>query len=684
MTLAKIIRKTKFNNQKTNTNRPLKALMGAQQDKTQASLFFPLFWLLTLLTIPLLISSLSLFDLSILLLIILLNTASGAAILLHSNTFKEHFIFWPVSLFLGNLLVSILIIFSPSSFAIPILIATGALAIISLIIFRERFHLIEKPPIHPLALFTAMAIPLIYFFISGDAVQAVHSVPFQAKGALPDSFFFTLVAHSYSQFPFSNSFFDYGAELSYQPVAFFPPALLTKLSGIPAQVTLWSIWMPFYMISAPLIIAYTAIKYFFKSRKHINICFVFAVVLFYSLAPINPKYLISLNIEKIVWLGTGYLLPGGNPPYTAAMLLGGIILFLFFSKQSFSLTDKILMVVLTALLIKTKIAFYIPFGIFIGVISLLEYFKDGQKERIKLLLLSLIPALLIYLYPFTSSTSAQFFFNPGYYVNYFMKLTNSSSLLNGTLIMIVSLALWGGIRFLVIAVGLIKKSQKSRALVFGALTALILSLTLPLLLRLKMIAPDGTLLQDVTFDLVQFVRGGFFIFTIAGMFIIFSFWKEFFSNKRVLIPLVLFCGLVNMSNITRLSTKKMVEENQKWRTEVRNELNTVNPEGLLAIKGSRKYSGQLLAAEGYGPWWFTTKRGDGSGYIMGNKNYYRAVAIDSIFEGNTPEKTLNLMKTENVEYIIATPETKPRLDSLQNTDLNITRKGIFKWLYKID
>jgi hypothetical protein len=102
----------------------------------------------------------------------------------------------------------------------------------------------------------------------------------------------------------------------------------------------------------------------------------------------------------------------------------------------------------------------------------------------------------------------------------------------------------------------------------------------------------------------------------------------------------------------------------------------------LAIKGNRKFSGQLLAAEGFGPWWFTTKRGDGSGYIMSNKNYYRAAAVDSLINGSHPLQALGLMTAGNVDYFIATPDTKPRLDSLREISL-LKQESNFEWVYKI-
>lgn len=651
----------------------------------KSSLIYLFVWILVLLYNPILHKTISVAEIGMSLLFILVATFAGVSILIHSNIFTDRFIFWPVSIFVGSLIIGTFIIFIPSSFVIPVLLLITAGSIAILFFTTQNVDKNKSEPLFPIIwLVPAFTIILIHQFTGTDYIEAQSLIPFQGKDALPDSFFFTLVAESYSHFGHSNSFFDYGANLMYQPIAFYPPAALTKFSGIPAQVTLWGIWMPFYKIATPIVICYGIIKHFVKEQKNAGWIFLLSILLLYSLAPINPKYILSLELEKIVWLGTGYLLPGGNPPFTAALLLGGVVMYIFFSKEKCSVIDQILLVILIALLINTKIAFYIPFGIFIGIIAIFKYYHNSDKQRLILLLLSIIPALIFYLFPLNSAEDnlSHFSFNPGFYLHYFMSLTGVSSFNKGLIIMTGTLALWGGIRFLIMFLGLKTNFKETNPYVIAALISLTGSILLPSLLTLKLIAPDGELLQNLTFDLVQFVRGAFFITTIASLIIIFSQWKNFFSKKWITTSLVLFSVLVISSNVTRYIISNTTEDDQTWRNEVRKELKSVNKTGLYAIKGTRKYSGQLLAAEGFGPWWFTTKRGDGSGYIMNNKNYYRAVAMDSLLSGNNPSQIIDLMKKENVQLIVATPDTKNVMDKLKNLQY-IHQKPNDNWIYRL-
>lgn len=651
----------------------------------KSSLPYLFVWILVLFYNPILHKTISFTEVGISLLFVIIASITGTSILKHSNVFTDRFILWPVSIILGSLIIGICIIFIPSSFVIPVLFVITAGSIAAL--YRPpNVNKIESEPLFPLIwLLPAFLIILIHQFAGTDYIEASSLLPFQGKDALPDSFFFTLVAESYSNFGHSNSFFDFGANFNYQPIAFYPPAALSKLSGMPAQVTLWGIWMPFYKMAGPIIICYGIIKHFVKNRNHVGWLFLLSILLFYSLAPINPKYLLTLELDKIVWLGTGYLIPGGNPPFTAALLIGGVVMHIFFSKAKYSIVDQVLLVILIALLINTKIAFYIPFGIFLGVIALFKYFMNADKQRLFLLLLSVIPALFFYLLPFNSTgdSMAHFSFDPGYYIQSFMTLVGTSSYSKGLVTMIGTLAIWGGIRILIMLIGLKINLKETVSYVIAAFVALFLSVLLPSLLTLKLVAPDGTLLQNLTFDLVQFVRGGFFIITIATLIVIFSQWEAFFSKKWIATSLILFSLLVVSSNASRFINTRMPEEDQTWRNEVRKELNSVQKNGLFAIKGTRKYSGQLLAAEGIGPWWFTTKRGDGSGYIMNNRNYYRSDAVDSLFFGNNPSQIIDLMKQENVQLIVATPETRAKLEELKNTNY-LKQSHKYYWIYTLE
>ena len=644
-----------------------------------------LFWFLILFYNPLIFKTICLKEAGIAILYIITAQSIGLSILNRSNIFTDYFILVPTSIFLGSIFSGFLIITIPCSNTILILFTLTLLSALFLITSKNKIKKSTEPVFPYIWIIPALIIILIHQFAGSDYIEARLIIPLQKKNGLPDSYFFTLVTQSYSLYGHGNSFFDYGAGLFYQPVAFYAPAALSKLSDISAQVSLWGIWMPFYKMAAPLVIVYSIIKHFYKEKRQAGWVFLISILLFYGLAPINPKYLLSFNLDKIVWLGTGYLLPGGNPPFTTALLLGGVVMYIFFSNETYNKLDKTLVVGLMALMINTKIAFYIPLGLFLGTISTYNYLYKQEKEKVTLLLISIIPAFVLYLTTAIfqeGNNLTHFNFSPGFYLHSFMKLAGVISIGKGLLIMTGTLLIWFGIRLLIILLGLKASFKETLPYFTAVVVSLTLSVLLPSLLSLQLRAPSGEILQDLTFDLIQFVRGAFFITTIAAIVIIVSQWKIIFSKKLITITIVFFGIVVTSSNAYKYINSEIIKEDQTWRNKVRNELVSNQQTGLYAIKSSRKYSGQILAAEGIGPWWFTTRRGDGSGYIMNNKNYYRAVAMDSLLLGNNPISVLELMKNEDVEVIVATPETKNRLENLKKKGILYQNNNEF-WIYRL-
>ncbi len=602
----------------------------------------------------------------------------GSALLSYSKAITNIFVFWMLSYIIGGIFIGVLSSVLPTKALGFIFVFLCFVSIVIWIKRKAHLNLLANTTgLFSIAL--SAAIILAYTLIDSDIYQAQNTFPFQAENSLPDPYFFTLITQSLSVDHLFNAFYDQGGALNYQIISFLAPSFFTKLFDIPAQVSLWGIWMPAYKLFGFLLLAFgikKSVKNTISSKWWI---IPLIVTLLFALAPINPKYLIQLDLSKIVFLGTGYLLPGGNPPFTMAMALMGATL-IFFKQSDWTKFDGILYTCLLALIIGTKTALFIPLGIYMGIMSLFKYNYD--KKPLLYTISAAILGACIYAVLFGSSDGLiKIYFNPGFYIEYFNQLLQTTGLLSGTIIMVSSLLIWGGIRWLILATGLFQNKTKLLPEILAILTAMAFTVLLPLLFRFKLLAPDGSVLQDVSFDLIQFIRAAFFLLTISTIIVLFNLkFKQQKLNQITIIALCLYCSVTLASNIHRFMTEDVIEADNTWRKEVRNEC---TPKGLYAISANRIYSGQLLAAEGIGPWWFTCKRGDGSGYILTNKNYYRAELMHQLITNKAPHIQIAKMKSEGVKYIVAHPDNIAIFEQLEMSGL-LLQNDNNKWLFTLN
>ncbi|HHZ64522.1 MAG TPA: hypothetical protein EYN51_03325 [Flavobacteriales bacterium] len=99
----------------------------------------------------------------------------------------------------------------------------------------------------------------------------------------------------------------------------------------------------------------------------------------------------------------------------------------------------------------------------------------------------------------------------------------------------------------------------------------------------------------------------------------------------------------------------------EWYTEVKKEMLTVKPR-LSVINSSNVYSGQYLTASDLGKFWVSTVSKEG-GYNLSNANSWRHEVMDQCISSDTlkQQKAYQLLLDNNVNVIIASPETKDQL-----------------------
>jgi hypothetical protein len=601
----------------------------------------------------------------------------GSAILSYSKSINNVVVFWILSYIIGGILVGVL---SSMVSVQTIIIVFVLLCLISCWVVYKRLFIGDKQFDRNIGIvpFILSGIIMFLFTLVSDFDQAINALPFQKLNGLPDPFFFTLLTHSISVDNIFNAYYDSGAPINYQIIPFLAPAFLSKTFGVAAQVSLWGIWMPAYKLFGFTLIGHAILKHVRVGFQRKWWSLPLIIILLFTLAPINPKYVIDFQLSKLIFLGTGYLLPGGSPSFTLAIGLMGAVLFLF-KNDDWDKVDGILFTILLALIIGTKTALFVPLGIYIGILALYKLKED--KRPLIYSICSAIIAAGIYILLFGNSGGLiKIEFNPGYYVEYFNKLLHTEGLFRGTINMLGALIIWGGIRFGILIIPLFRHKEKIPREIVAILSALLITILLPLLLRFKLLSPDGSILQDVTFDLIQFVRAAFFIITVVSIIILLN--LEFKSKRNEQVVLILtfaYCSLTSLSLIYDRANRSRIPEDDAWRSQVSSEC---PDEGLFAMSGSRKYSPQLLAAQGIGPWWFSCKRADGSGYIMTNNNYYRAEIFDRLLQADNSKLQLKKMRKEGVNYLIAQPDNIEIFIELKKQKL-LVQNDSNKWLFEI-
>ena len=221
----------------------------------------------------------------------------------------------------------------------------------------------------------------------------------------------------------------------------------------------------------------------------------------------------------------------------------------------------------------------------------------------------------------------------------------------------------------------------------SATAAVAASWLFPLFFRYNLVDSSGNVVIDASFDMPQFVRSAFVLLTLSAVATVL--WlpsvaagRPRWIRRGVFIVLLLYCGLSLVSVFARYVEYRHDASETAWRAAVRREARG-QPAGLWAIYSDPVHSGQLLAAEGIGPWWLSAQWSNRSGKLKTNVNDYRApLLLELMRQGPRAEAIARRMSREGVVYLVATPDTREPILRLVDAGLLVGLSGA-EWIFRL-
>lgn len=539
-----------------------------------------------------------------------------------------------------------------------ILLNISLILAISLILYinKDKFDLVFKFDMN--GSLEILLLIVVFFFLLG-VPEYISATSLGNK----DNTYFTTVVASLTVNPMWLTLNESGSFINYQIVSFLSPAVVSKFSDVSSHVALWNVVMPFYLILFGVLLA-ELMRTIPISKFNKNLIIPFTVILFIGLMPIHLKNLVSLKWFDLYLPGMGALLPGGNPPVTLAMSIA-LIIFLYVLRRDFSNLvnyKQILFVAfLTALILPTKKAAFPSMAVFIVIFYFLQ-----TKNILKSILLSFSIIIIGYIglkisVPISGATKVVI--SPGFLIEYYGK---TQSWVKNSLITVMFLFTFSFIKWIVFLYYRFRfrYDQYIIHLFIASVSGLFIALLLPLMLRAYIIDSDGTIIQDMTFDTLQFARFGFFLLTIVAVIMT---WIIIDNKKQKFITVILvgyiivmsfsvlhysFVNVQNVQNIQRLT----------YYDEVERELDGYKAENMLyASFATDEYLPQVFVADNYGEFFVTSSRAFG-GYAMTvehSDRWYLMEEVEKALKSNNIilfEESLASLQSNNVGAIIFNPD----------------------------
>jgi hypothetical protein len=239
-------------------------------------------------------------------------------------------------------------------------------------------------------------LPFVFFLILPHEYRLSTSI---FKGSSLDYSYYTAIVESLKvNQNFGNALFQSGVGINYQSLSFCIPAHLANFANIPSQIALWGVFMniisvlAFGILSSTIVLIYERFLGVLTYRRNLFILIVSFLLVFFG-----PLHLINLfkgNINEVLFLGQGYLLPLGSPGFAFSILWMSLLFLMVFRTPKPSVNQSVLAIFFILLIAGSKVAFWAPVLFFLGIYSFLKVVTEKTKYTIRWLLTFLLGGVL--------------------------------------------------------------------------------------------------------------------------------------------------------------------------------------------------------------------------------------------------------------------------------------------------
>jgi hypothetical protein len=516
---------------------------------------------------------------------------------------------------------------------------------------------------------------LVTFFVFYNWKEALSISPVMYKGYFQDFYWFTAMTASIKDFDFSNSNFEQGTGIYHHVLGLFPAAVISSLTKLSSHTALWSVSMPLAIFSA-----FSAIKMLFEQVNE-NITIIKQILFltfFVFLLPINPKAILLGHYNEMIWFGAGHTLPV-LPTWAAVYVFSILIVIIIVKTNDINIKNILVLMTLMFCLTWSKVTSF-----FILTSLILLYFVLFEKKifsnKTKLILISLIPSVILIIF-YYSHSSAKFVFEPGQIVIDYLQTNHLTSLnyVKAICFGLATIFIWSNFKAIVFFFN--DKKIKIGFIVF--VLCFIFCLVIESVLRIKSFSINGKLMDDSSFDLLQFTRSAFIYFNIFFLISLI-----YFTNKTetIIKERLIHLGILSYVFVIIISLfqnqKFYITQNniiqRNWDKNVELELRKYR-ETKKAMISDIEFSGQFLAAHDINNWYTSIENRNG-GYTYSYDFINRYNRLKNFLVNGKSKIYLNELRIQKVTILVATPNTKFNY-------LQLVQKGILKkiphteWLF---
>mgnify|MGYP006305752385 CR=1 FL=1 len=189
---------------------------------------------------------------------------------------------------------------------------------------------------------------------------------------------------------------------------------------------------------------------------------------------------------------------------------------------------------------------------------------------------------------------------------------------------------------------------------------------------------------------MQFVKSGLVLFSFGSITVIlyFLFLNDNKFLKTIFILSLTLWGMITFGSMISNNIyyyKNTSLEDNSWEQEIVQSFTYIDNNGLLAMRACDTYSGQFISANDVGPWYTSVIKKTG-GVSLSTKNWNRQdllKRLESDTSKTVKRKVIAKLKSEDVKYLIATPENQQFYQQLDSLSLLKKLKNS-NWIYELE